>query len=92
MVTGQLQLMRRGIVYGNMGIPVPRFRRRNDTAKIKPVNGLRVEIFRALCGKHYPSIDRLDSRNEDICSKALQMFVNEEMPIDSDSLFMLDCD
>jgi len=54
--------------------PVPRFRRRNDTAKIKPVNGLRVEIFRALCGKYYPSIDRLDSRNEDICSKALQMF------------------
>ena len=28
--------------------PVPRFRRRNDTAKIKPVNGLRVEIFSVL--------------------------------------------
>ena len=25
--------------------PVPRFRRRNATAKIEPVNGLRVEIF-----------------------------------------------
>jgi len=24
---------------------------------------LRVENFRALCGKYYPSIDRLDSRN-----------------------------
>jgi len=47
--------------------PVPRCRRRNDTAKIKPVNGLRVEIFSVLRlrqKKYYPSIDRLDSRNE----------------------------
>ena len=32
--------------------PVPRFRRRNATAKIQPVNGSRVEIFSRLLRKN----------------------------------------
>jgi len=43
--------------------PVPRFRRRNGTAKIQTVKGLRVEIFRAFCGKYYPALGGLDRRN-----------------------------
>jgi len=44
--------------------PAPRFRRRNDTAKIRPVKGLRVEIFSPLfAGKYYPALDRTDRRS-----------------------------
>ena len=45
--------------------PVPRCRRRNGTAKVRPVKGLRVEIFlpRVLAKKYYPSLDRPDRRS-----------------------------
>jgi hypothetical protein len=49
---------------GDRIYPVPRCRRRNDTAKIKPVNGLRVEIFSLhISEKILPVLDRLNSRN-----------------------------
>jgi len=38
--------------------PVPRCRRRNATAKIQPVKGLRMEIFPK--GKYYPPLDWMD--------------------------------
>jgi len=56
----------------------PVFGGEKAAAKIKPVNGLRVEIFRARCGKYYPSIDRLDSRN----SRKSQTKANFKFPID----------
>ena len=56
----------------------PVFGGEKAAAKIKPVNGLRVEIFRARCGKYYPSIDRLDSRN----SGKSQTKANFKFPID----------
>lgn len=45
--------------------PVPRCRRRNGTAKVRSVKGLRVEIFlpRVLAKKYYPSLDRPDRRS-----------------------------
>jgi hypothetical protein len=52
--------------------PVPRCRRRNGTAKVRSVKGLRVEIFLPQCvmstavaiaKKYYPSLDRPDRRS-----------------------------
>ena len=43
--------------------PVPRCRRRNDTAKVRAVKGSRVEIFSVLrlwLKKYYPSLDGSD--------------------------------
>ena len=52
-------------VAGKRIYPVPRCRRRNGTAKVRPVKGLRVEIFlpRVLAKKYYPSLDRPDRRS-----------------------------
>jgi len=44
--------------------PAPRFRRRNDTAKIRPVKGLRRKIFPPLfAGKYSPALDWTDRRS-----------------------------
>ena len=56
----------RGRKRGGSFAPVPRFRQSHDTAKIRPVKGLRVEIFsvsRLRQKKYDPSLDRPDRRS-----------------------------